>query len=208
MNEQIAIDAEQEQVARALPRLVAPEICDAFFGRFWSDLQEQKAIINPHRRNLLRKNAMEVHGQHYPPMQAFHWGLTPTIAGLAGRDLLPSFVYFRLYFEDDVCRVHSDRSACEYSLSLAVASSDSRPWALNIGTRAVTDPDPERVTDDFDDEDYLTFPMNVGDGVLYRGSLRRHGRLEPNPNRWSAYLFMQWVERGGTHHGEAFEILS
>jgi hypothetical protein len=199
--------ASEEAQAVALPRLLAPEIGEAFFSKFWRDLQDQKAIINPHRRNLLRKNAMEVHGQHYPPMQALHWGMTPTIAELSGADLLPSFVYFRLYFEGDICRVHSDRPACERSLSLGVASSDGRPWALDIGTADIADPDPERVTDDFGDEAFLSFPMLPGDGVLYRGSQRRHGRLTPNPNRWSAYLFMQWVERDGPHHDQAFEVL-
>jgi hypothetical protein len=25
---------------------------------------------------------------------------------------------------------------------------------------------------------------------------RRHGRTTPNPNGWSAHLFLHWVERG------------
>jgi hypothetical protein len=37
--------------------------------------------------------------------------------------------------------------------------------------------------------------MNVGDAVLYRGVNHRHGRLRPNPNAWSANLFLHWIDR-------------
>ena len=44
-----------------------------------------------------------------------------------------------------------------------------------------------------------------GDAVLYRGIDLRHGRTQPNPNRWSAHLFLFWVERGGPFAQHAFD---
>jgi len=41
--------------------------------------------------------------------------------------------------------------------------------------------------------------------VLYRGVQRRHGRTRPNPNGWSAHLFLHWVERGGPYADFAFD---
>jgi hypothetical protein len=40
---------------------------------------------------------------------------------------------------------------------------------------------------------------------MYRGVNHRHGRIEPNPNRWSAHLFMHWVDANGRFADEAFD---
>jgi hypothetical protein len=138
-------------------------------------------------------------------MAHFHWGLTPALKEVCGADLLPSYSYFRMYVGGDICRVHSDRPASEFSLSLTLAYSDGLPWGLSVGTRPVAKHDPDWVEDDFGDEPFATFVTNPGDAVLYPGSARRHGRLEPNPNKWSAHLFLQWVTRGGPNEHLAFE---
>jgi hypothetical protein len=71
---------------------------------------------------------------------------------------------------------------------------------------ATTLPEPvKRVTDDFEGDAVLSFAMQPGDAVLYNGVHRRHGRTTPNPNGWSAHLFMHWVERGGAFAEHAFD---
>jgi hypothetical protein len=196
---------DERTQALLLPCLLAPEIADAFVRTLSKDLLGQRVPIQTHRENLLRKNAIEVHGRNYAPLLALHYGLTPTIVELTGVDLLPSFAFFRLYFEGDICRVHSDRTAAEYGLSLTLATSDARPWGLSMGTTPVSGN--IGIKDDFGDEAYETYAMTAGDAVLYRGISRRHGRVTPNPNRWSAHAFMLWVEREGPNRGEAFERL-
>ncbi len=47
--------------------------------------------------------------------------------------------------------------------------------------------------------------MQPGDAVLYRGIDLRHGRTQPNPNQWSAHLFLFWVERSGEFAQHAFD---
>ena len=47
--------------------------------------------------------------------------------------------------------------------------------------------------------------MEVGDAVLYQGVHHRHGRMSPNPNGWSAHLFLHWVDRDGPHRAHAFD---
>lgn len=47
--------------------------------------------------------------------------------------------------------------------------------------------------------------MAPGDAVVYRGTDYYHGRVSPNPNRWSAHLFMHWVERDGPCRDHAFD---
>jgi len=153
--------------------------------------------------NLLKRPAFEVYGHHYPPMLHLLWGLTPTMCALTGYDLLPSYDYFRIYREGDVCRVHHDRPSCEHSLSLTIDYSDGEPWALEIGKEAGTPS--ARVTEDFGDEPFAAIEMGVGDAVLYRGVEHRHGRMTPNRNGWSAHLFLHWVDRDGPHRNHAFD---
>ncbi|HYE27990.1 MAG TPA: hypothetical protein VEA61_07135, partial [Allosphingosinicella sp.] len=63
----------------------------------------------------------------------------------------------------------------------------------------------EPCVEDFGDEPYSSIEMQPGDAVLYRGIELRHGRTLPNPNRWSAHLFLFWVERGGEFEQHAFD---
>jgi hypothetical protein len=153
--------------------------------------------------NLLRRAAFEIYGHHYKPMLYFLWGLTPVISSITGRDLLPTYDYFRIYREGDVCRVHSDRYSCEHSLSLTLDCSDGEPWDLQIGKER-TEPS-SKVEEDFGAEPYASIAMRPGDAVLYKGVNHRHGRTAPNPNAWSAHLFLHWVDREGPYRDHAFD---
>jgi hypothetical protein len=163
-----------------MPGILSPEVADAFLRTMWRDIHANKAPPQTHDQGLLRKNAIEVHGRNYAPLLALHWGLTSLVADRLNADLLPSFAWFRLYFQGDICRVHGDRAACEVSLSLTLGLSEEINWDLSIGTRARDNSG--TVSEDFGDEPYENFAMKPGDGVLYHGSLRRHGRIIPNPN--------------------------
>jgi hypothetical protein len=188
-----------------MPELISPDIADTFLRMLWRDLINQDVLTQTHQDQLLRKNALEIHGRNYAPLLALHWGLTSLVAEKTAVDLLPSFSFFRLYFGGDICRVHADRPACEFSVSLALAHSDELPWPLSIAENPATDR--HAVSDDFGDEPYVSHALKAGDGIFYHGSRYRHGRITPNPNRWSAHVFLQWVKRDGPHRSEVFERL-
>jgi hypothetical protein len=154
--------------------------------------------------NLLLRPALEIYGFRFPPMLSFLWGLTPTISMLTGKDLLPTYDYFRIYRHEDRCRVHFDRPSCEHSLSLTIGYSDEAVWPLMIGQTRHAEPNAS-VEETFGGEPFSSIPMQVGDAVLYRGTNHRHGRVDPNPNQWSAHLFLHWVERGGQYETYAFD---
>ena len=153
--------------------------------------------------NLLARPAFEIYGFHYKPMLFFLWGLTPIVSNIVGRELLPTYDYFRVYRQGDVCRVHSDRLSCEHSLSLTLDYSDGKPWDLQVG-KARVEPS-AKVDEDFGPDDYSSIRMKVGDAVLYQGVHHRHGRTSPNPNDWSAHLFLHWVDRDGPYRDHAFD---
>lgn len=185
--------------------LLAPEVTLAFLADLKRALGDGTLALSGVKDfpNLLRRAAFELYGRHYPPMLHLLWGLTPAMVELTGHDLLPTYAYFRVYREGDICRVHYDRPSCEHSLSLTLDYSDGAPWSLDVGQWS-GEPS-ARVEEDFGDEPFTAITMAVGDGVLYRGVQHRHGRVLPNPNGWSAHLFLHWVDRNGPYRSHAFD---
>lgn len=190
-----------------LPAFLPREVANGFMARMQADLRQQGVSLEQLRREgpLLRQAASEIYGFHYAPLATFHWGMTPAIERLVGEPILPTYAYFRLYRAGDICRVHGDRYACEHSLSLTLAYSHDRPWALEVASQRVERPY-ERADAGFGAEEATgSVAMNAGDAVLYQGVHHHHGRTTPNPNDWSAHVFLHWVGREGPYAGEAFD---
>jgi hypothetical protein len=188
-----------------LKGLVPPEVARELLHSLKEDIGPGPIALSrvTDHPNLLRRAAFEIYGHHYKPFLFFLWGLTPIVSSLVGRELLPTYDYFRVYREGDVCRVHSDRYSCEHSMSLTLDYSDGEPWDLQVG-KVRSEPS-SRVGQDFGSEPYQSITMEVGDAVLYQGVHHRHGRIFPNPNGWSAHLFLHWVDRNGAHREHAFD---
>lgn len=190
-----------------LRQFIPPEIGRGFLARMQVDLAQQGLTFDKleKHQDLLIRPAAEIYGFHYAPMATLHWGMTPAVAALTGKDLLPTYAYFRLYRKGDRCKVHGDRPACEHSLSLTLDYSDGEVWPLEVAHEAIGTPY-QRADDTFrPDEPYSSAAMKAGDAVLYQGVTHHHGRITPNPNAWSAHLFLHWVEREGPHAGRAFD---
>ena len=189
----------------ALERLLPPVVLQMFHGRMQTVLDLKNSQQFRSQTWLVTKPTIEVYSMQYPPMAAFHYGLTPVASEIAGCELIPTYAYFRAYQQGDICVVHSDRAACEHSMSLMVELADDSPWALCIGHDEVSGPPPppER---DFGEERYSAIAMSAGDAVMYRGVAHRHGRIDPNPNRWSAHLFLHWVDPDGPNADQAFDM--
>lgn len=185
--------------------LIPPEVAAQLFRQLQMDLQSAGKSFDDfaQAQPLSKRPTVDISGHFYRPLTTFLWALTPIIGEITGADLLPSYDYFRIYHQDDVCRVHSDRPSCEHSVSLTLVYSDDQPWPLEVGSTRVTREAP--CVDDFGDEPHASVAMQPGDAVLYRGIDLRHGRTQPNPNRWSAHLFLFWVERGGKFQEHAFD---
>lgn len=186
-----------------LERLFPPIVLDVFHAKMQQDLSLKGNPAFVSQTALLTKPAIEVYSRQYAPMAAFHWGLTPVVAAVAGCELAPTYAYFRAYQQGDVCLVHSDRHACEHSLSLTIHLADEQPWALCVEKRRIDAP--EAVEPDFGGQAFTPLPMSAGDAVMYRGVEHRHGRIEPNPNSWSAHLFLHWVDANGPYADHAFD---
>lgn len=189
-----------------LEGLIPAEVASAVLNSIGANLGGANARFGPFQSHglLTRHPTVEIPGHSFLPMLTFLWGLTPIISHLTGRDLLPSYDYFRIYQKGDICRLHTDRASCEHSLSMTLQYSDSIPWPLDIAKQRSDGP-VARLDEDFGDEAYNSVEMKPGDAVLYRGVELRHGRVSPNPNSSSAHLFLHWVERGGKYADHAFD---
>jgi hypothetical protein len=188
-----------------LKGLIPAEVARAFLQGVKEDMGPGAIPVSQKTSfgSVLKRPAFEIYGNRYKPMSFFLWGLLPIVEQLVGRELLPTYDYFRIYREGDICRVHADRPACEHSLSLTLDYSDGVIWDLEFGRQPTNSPD--AVDDGFGDEEYGAVGMQVGDAVLYRGVDYAHGRTKPNPNVWSAHLFLHFVDRNGPHADQAFD---
>ncbi len=185
--------------------LIPPEVATNLYKQIQIDLANAGKSFQTFSQSqpLSRNPTIDISGHFYRPLTTFLWGMTPIIAELTGADVLPSYDYFRIYRQGDICRVHADRPSCEHSLSLTLVYSDGVPWPLEVGSIRETELRP--CVEEWGDEPYTSVAMQPGDAVLYRGMDLRHARMQPNPNRWSAHLFLFWVERDGAFKQHAFD---
>ena len=185
--------------------LVAPEIARAFVARLKEATGGRPIPLSKPQPfpAVLKHPAFDVPSDSFRPMETFLWGLTPIMSQLVGRDVLPSYTYFRIYLKGDICRVHSDRPSSEFGLSMTLEYSDDQIWDLQLGKERIDSLYP--LSDDFGTMDYASIEMGVGDAVLYQGSHYAHGRMQPNPNAWSAHLFLFFVDRNGPYSKHAFD---
>lgn len=189
--------------------VISPEVASVFLAitqKAMGDSRDAQARFAASMKPL-DVAAYDVYSRDYPAALTFLWGLTPFVEQAIGKSLLPTYCYFRVYQKGGVCMVHSDRPACEHSMSLTLGASDGLKWPFAIGRRRLSEREIQagEILPDFGSERFSTIEMEPGDAVLYQGIHYRHGRLAPNPNRWSAHLFLHWVERDGPYGEFAFD---
>lgn len=153
------------------------------------------------------KPAYEFYSYHHPTVMGFHWGLTSRMVQLTKKRLAPSYAYFRVYQQGDVCQIHTDRQSCEHSFSMSLGYADEIVWPFQVGVKKYDFETASQlqVTDDFGDEASKDVMLKPGDAILYKGCNYRHGRVAPNPNRWSAHCFLHWIDLDGPFKEWAFD---
>lgn len=107
--------------------------------------------------------------------------LTQKISDTVGKTLFPTYSYCRVYLNGAEMRPHTDRPACEISLSLCVGGD---PWALNFESGPIT--------------------LNPGSGVLYPGLELVHWR-ERFLGTQCTQIFLHWVDANGPYADWKFD---
>lgn len=102
--------------------------------------------------------------------------LCERISKEAGRKLLPTYTYCRIYTEGNELLPHRDRPSCEWSVTINLAQSD--PWPIYM--------------------DGKEFVQRVGDGALYQGCEVYHWR-KPFKGKEHIQVFLHYVDANGPY---------
>jgi hypothetical protein len=89
--------------------------------------------------------------------------------------LLSTYTYWRMYTRFASLEPHTDRDACEISVSVMIAATGN-PWPLKINNEEIV--------------------MGFGDAVIYLGRELEHSREEFDGD-WQAQVFMHYVDKNG-----------
>jgi hypothetical protein len=132
--------------------------------------------------------------------------LTPAVSEAAGKRLVPTYSYARMYVTGEILAKHTDRSACQYSVTLCLGM-DSQPWPIfmatvadaasgapfeTVGGKTMYMGEPSSVS------------LGVGDGVLYLGMDMVHYR-EAFEGQWQAQVFLHWVDADGPYADQKYD---
>ncbi len=163
---------------RIADALVTPEQC-AFLRRAMDRSRDAGEMRVANHRAYRGPN------NQYAPIaaQMFLGSLTAKMSALVGRELLPSFSFWRIYRQGDVLNRHKDRNACEVSVTISLMPKDkeSAIW-------------PIAVCDLHGQNHSINLPM--GSGLLYQGTEVEHWR-DPLTTSEHYQMFLHYVVAGG-----------
>ena len=132
----------------------------------------QVDVVSPNPTNIYMENLTALIHREY---------LTSIIEKETDLKLIPTYCYVRKYFQGSILNSHTDRDACEISLSYCIFGSE---WEINMGD--------------------ITVITKIGNGVIYKGCEIPHGRSKPSSGE-VIQVFCHWVISGGAKLNSAFD---
>jgi hypothetical protein len=109
------------------------------------------------------------------------------LSGIFGQNLLPTYAYARFYVNGEVLERHSDRPACEVSITLNLAG--DKEWPIWFETPA---------------GEARSLILNPGDAAMYLGCERPHWR-EAFTGNHSTQVFLHYVRSRGFFNNHFFD---
>lgn len=163
--------------------LCVPKILPIEFCHFFTHVLMRHGDI-ARRGDEQIPNALSILDHEYM-FETLHERLWPAIEKLVGEELIPTYSYARLYSNGDVLERHSDRPACEVSVTLQLGRSHHYAWPIYMGG--------ER------------FDLAEGDAVIYKGCDVEHWRdkCDGPDGYYSGQVFMHFVRKNGQYANEA-----
>lgn len=104
--------------------------------------------------------------------------LTPIYSQISGKNLIPTYSYYRKYFQNNILEKHSDRPSCQYSATIQIDSSKDESWPIWIKDKNNQD---------------IECNSKIGDIIYYKGTEVLHWRKELKYEH-SSHLFFHWVD--------------
>ena len=122
---------------------------------------------------------------NHPMYRKIHSGIRKKVENIIGRKLYNTYYYDRYYFPGQELTNHTDRPACEISVSIHVSTNlpdGEKDWPIWMKACDVyTDKTKKQILIPGEKQSVI---LNPGDGVLYKGCERPHWRDPmPTPRR-------------------------
>lgn len=168
--------------------LVIKDLWDS--EELYREVPEERGMINYWGKKTDQFNHIPVESQvegslatyTHPQYLLIHNEIRLKLEKVIGRKLYGTYYYDRYYFPGQDLKIHTDRDACEISVSVHISSNTKEPWKLWIKTPdEYTDEKKTEVKTKGEDRYCLLEP---GDGMVYKGCERPHWR-EPLPSNKS-----------------------
>lgn len=109
--------------------------------------------------------------------------LAPTVGGIVGLQLVPTYSYFRVYRPGDTLPKHLDRPSCQISMTVSLGYDGPAPWPIWF---AGPDAPPTALS------------LAPGDAAIYRGMEITHWR-EAFTGTYAAQVFLHYVDQNGPY---------
>lgn len=117
----------------------------------------------------------------YGPVDQLLVTLQSKIEKIVGLQLEPTYSFGRIYYPNAMMAKHTDRPACEISLTLSI-SINGNPWPIWIRNK-----------------DGIDIPLELypGDAMIYKGQEIAHWRNIYTEGKEQIQFFLHWVDKNG-----------
>jgi len=152
------------------------------FCHFFTHVLMRHGDMNP-RSDEQIPNALSILDHEYM-FETLHERLWPMVEHVTGEELIPTYAYARLYSNGDVLERHTDRPACEVSVTIQLGRSHHYAWPIYMGGQR--------------------FDLAEGDGVIYPGCDVEHWRdkCDGPDGYYSGQVFLHFVRKYGEYAEE------
>ena len=124
---------------------------------------------------------------YFPLYKYIHTGIRRKIEKIIGRKLYNTYYYDRFYLPGHGLKLHTDRDACEISVTMHVSSNCKNLWPFWVKTVS---------------GEKHSIQLQEGDAIIYKGCERPHWR-EPLPREYEKKWF-RTVEKEDLYYHQVF----
>ena len=164
--------------------LIIKNLCDP--KKLFHPVPELRGQLNYRSKDLNDFEHIEVEGQvegsiaryWHPQYRKIHSEIRLILEQIIGRKLYNTYYYDRFYFPGQELKKHTDRPACEISVTIHVSTNIKESWPIWIKTPDVFEDGSKKKLLSTGENKYVH--LEAGDGMVYKGCERPHWR-DPMP---------------------------
>lgn len=151
--------------------------------KFFTNVLIRQSIVYPRSGDTQVPNALSIM-DHEVVFETLLERVWPTMEQIIGEELIPTYGYARLYSNGDYLKPHTDRPACEVSVTIQLGRSHHYSWPIYMGGKRID--------------------IAEGDGVIYKGCEIEHWRnvCDGPEEYYSGQVFLHYVRADGPYASE------